>query len=121
MRKIPKARGPYSHSARAGSFVFVAGQLPIDPNTEELLDGDMEKLTNQVIDNIEAVLQHEGLGLKDVVKCDVFLIDFAEGPAMNKAYETRFSHGKFPARATVQVAKLPMNARVEIACVAYKS
>lgn len=121
MRKIPKPRGPYSHSTRAGNFVFVAGQIPVDPNTEELVEGDMEKLTNQVIDNIEAVLEHEGLGLKDVVKCDVFLKDFADGPAMNKAYEKRFSHGKLPARATVQVAKLPLDVRVEIACVAYRT
>ena len=120
MKKIPKARGPYSLSVRAGDFVFVAGQLPIDPHTEELVEGDIGKMTNQVIDNLEAVLEHEGMGLKDVVKCDVFLKDMADAPGMNQAYEKRFSHGRPPARATVQVAKLPMDVRVEIACVAYR-
>jgi 2-iminobutanoate/2-iminopropanoate deaminase len=120
MKKIPKERGPYSHSYRAGDTVFVAGQLPIDPKTEEFAHGGIEELTNQVIDNIEAVLAQEGMSLSHVVKCEVFLKDMADGPGMNKAYEKRFSPcGKLPARATIQAAKLPLDARVEISCVAY--
>ncbi len=119
MKKIPKPRGPYSLSRKAGDLLFVAGLLPIDPETGSVIEGDIEILTHQVIDNIEAVLGEEGLSLKDVVKCDVFLKDLSERPGMEKAYEKRFSPGPFPARVTIEAARLPLDVRVEIACVAY--
>ena len=119
MKKNLKARGPYSLSRRAGDLLFVAGQLPIDPDTGAVVEGDIEILTHQVIDNIEAILEQEGLSLKDVVKCDVFLKDLSERPGMDKAYEKRFSEGPLPARVTIQAARLPLDVRVEIACVAY--
>lgn len=123
MKKIsctgaPKAIGPYSQAIAAGDFLFVSGQLPMDPTTGELIPGDIEALTHQTIDNLAAILKAAGLSLAHVVKTEVFLLDMADFQAMNRAYGERFSTEPTPARAAIQVAGLPRGARIEIACIA---
>jgi 2-iminobutanoate/2-iminopropanoate deaminase len=127
LRKIettqaPKAIGPYSQAIviEAGQkLVFVSGQLPIDPETGKLIDGDMRAMTKQVIDNLEAVLKASGSSLKQVVRTDVFLKDLlADFATMNEVYASHFSGETTPARQTIQAAALPMGSRVEISCVA---
>ena len=113
----PKAIGPYSQGAVAGGFLFTAGQIPLDPATMKLVEGDIGALTNRVIDNLEAVLAGAGCKLADVVKSTVFLVDLGEFAGMNEVYGKRFGDHR-PARSTVQVAKLPAGARVEIEVVA---
>lgn len=116
----PEARGPYSQAIAAGDFVFVAGQIPIDPKTKALVEGDIGTLTMKVLDHIEAILKEAGLDLRHVVKVEVFLKDLNDFQAMNQAYAKRFDKGPLPARVTIQAAKLPMDCRIEISCVAYK-
>lgn len=113
----PDAIGPYAHAVWNGSELFCSGQTPIDPATGKLITGDVTAQTHRVFDNLAAVLAAAGLSLDHVVKCNVYLVDMADFPAMNAAYGQRFSD-PFPARTTVAVAALPLGARVEIECVA---
>jgi 2-iminobutanoate/2-iminopropanoate deaminase len=113
----PKAIGPYSHAVWAGDLLYLSGQTPIDPATGKLVPGDVSAQTARVFDNLAAVLSDAGLSLEDVVKCNVFLADFADFAAMNAVYQGRF-RAPFPARSTVAVAGLPMGARVEIEMIA---
>jgi len=113
----PKAIGPYSQAVWNGSELFCSGQTPIDPATGKLIDGDVAAQTHRVFDNLAAVLAAAGLTLDDAVKCNVYLTDMKDFPAMNGAYESRFS-APFPARTTVAVAGLPLGAQVEIELVA---
>jgi 2-iminobutanoate/2-iminopropanoate deaminase len=113
----PAAIGPYSHAVWAGRQLFCSGQTPIDPATGKLIDGDVEAQTHRAFDNLQAVLEDAGLRMDDVVKCNVYLTDMANFAAMNKAYATRFT-APYPARTTVAVAGLPLNAQVEIELVA---
>jgi len=113
----PKAIGPYSHAVRTGQLLFVSGQVPIDPATGELVDGDITVQTARVMNNLDAVLKAGGLSFKDVVRTTIFLADMADFAAVNSVYGTFFSE-PYPARATVQVARLPKNARVEIDAIA---
>lgn len=113
----PKAIGPYSQAVWNGSEIFCSGQTPIDPATGKLLTGDVAAQTHRVLDNLAAVLAAAGLSLADVIKCNVYLTDMADFAAMNGAYAERFS-APYPARTTVAVAGLPLNARVEIECIA---
>lgn len=114
----PKAIGPYSQAVFAGDFLFVSGQLPIDPLTGELVEGGIETMTHRVIDNLAAILESAGLSLSDVVKTEVFLKDMADFQAMNRAYAERFSHDPAPARQTL-AASLPRDALIEISCIAF--
>ncbi len=114
--QAPLAIGPYSQAISAGEFVFVSGQLPLDPATSQLIEKDIEAMTHRVIDNLEAILTAAGLSLEHVVKTEVYLKDLSDFPAMNRAYGSRFNHGIAPARQTLQVAKLPMDARIERNC-----
>ncbi|MBS0604005.1 MAG: hypothetical protein JSS60_03090 [Verrucomicrobia bacterium] len=116
----PKAIGPYSQAIAAGPYLFLSGQIPIDPSVGKVTDSTIEGQTKQVIDNIEAILASEGLSLLDVVRCDVYLKDMQDFPEMNAIYAERFSHAAKPARTTIQAAKLPLDSRVEITCVAYR-
>ncbi len=116
----PKAIGPYSQAIAAGPFLFISGQVPVDPKTGTITAATIEDQTNQVLDNIEAILAAEGLSLEHVVKTEVFLKDMQDFSKMNAVYAERFAHAIKPARATVQVAKLPLDARIEIACIAYR-
>ncbi len=115
----PAAIGPYSHAVWSGSELFCSGQTPIDPSTGKLITGDVPAQTHRVFDNLQAVLEDNGLSLDDVVKCNVYLTDMADFTAMNAAYGDRFS-APYPARTTVAVAGLPLGARVEIECMARK-
>ena len=113
----PKAVGPYSQAIKAGGLLFLAGQIPLDPGSGALVDGDIAVQTRRVLDNIGAVLGAAGLSFADVVKTTVFLADLNDMPAMNQIYATYFPEPQ-PARATVQVARLPRDVRVEIDAIA---
>ena len=113
------AIGPYSHAIDDGSHVFCSGQTPIDPATGALRDGGVGDQTHQCFDNLFAVLADGGLTSDDVVKVNVYLTDMNDFAEMNEAYAARFASPP-PARTTVGVAALPMNARVEIELVAKK-
>lgn len=113
----PGAIGPYSQAIKAGGMVFCSGQIPIDPATGEFVPGDVAEQTDQVLKNLVEVLRAAGAGLEHVVKTSVFLADMGDFVAMNEVYGRYFSDNK-PARATVQAARLPKDARVEIDCIA---
>lgn len=113
----PGAIGPYSQAVKTGNMVFCSGQIPIDPATNEFVSNDVAEQTRQVLKNLTAVLQAAGTNLNNVVKTTVFLADMNDFTAMNEIYAEFFSENK-PARATVQAARLPRDARVEIDCIA---
>jgi len=115
--KAPKAIGPYSAALRAGQLVFVSGQVPLDPETGAMIEGDIGHQTRQVIHNISALLDASGLSLAQVVRTTVFLADMNDFGAMNEVYRTFFSE-PYPARSTVQAARLPRDARIEIDVIA---
>jgi 2-iminobutanoate/2-iminopropanoate deaminase len=119
MPGAPKPRGPYSHAVRAGDFIYVSGQGPVDPQTNEFSFGDIKHETRIVLDNVRRILEGSGATMADVVKCSVFLDDRNDFSAMNEVYAEFFGDTK-PARTTVEVV-LPMEGmKVEIDCVAYK-
>ena len=113
----PGAIGPYSQAVKAGNMVFCSGQIPIDVATGEFVSDDVAEQTTQVLKNLSAVLEAAGTSLNNVVKTTVFLADMNDFTAMNEVYAEFFSENK-PARATVQAARLPKDARVEIECIA---
>ena len=115
--KAPGAIGPYSQAVKAGNMVFCSGQIPIDPTTGEFASNNVAEQTHQVLSNLSAVLEAAGTSLNNVVKTTVFLADMNDFTAMNEIYAEFFSDNK-PARATVQAARLPRDARVEIECIA---
>lgn len=115
--QAPTAIGPYSQAIRAGGFIFTAGQIGIVPATRALAGPDIESQTRQALENVKAVLEASGSCLKHVVKTTVFLQDMGEFARMNAVYGEYFSDDP-PARSTVQVAALPMGARVEIEAIA---
>lgn len=113
----PAAIGPYSQAIEAGGFVFLSGQVPIDPKTGELVSGDIATQTDRVLDNLAAVLEAAGCSFADVVKTTIYLVDLGDFAAVNATYAKRFT-GAPPARATIQVSALPKGARVEIDAIA---
>jgi 2-iminobutanoate/2-iminopropanoate deaminase len=115
--RAPKAIGPYSQAIRANGFVFASGQIPIDPETGKFVAGGIAEQTEQVIKNLSRVLEAAGSGLNQVVKTTVYLTDMEEFAAMNEVYGRFFSEEP-PARATVEAARLPRDARVEIEVIA---
>ena len=115
--RAPRAIGPYSQAIRVGNLVFASGQIPIDPTTGDFVPGGVAEQTEQVMKNLTAVLKAAGLGLDQVVKTTVFLANMDDFGAMNEVYGRFFSE-KPPARATVQAARLPRDARVEIEAIA---
>jgi len=117
----PSAIGPYSQAIALQSFVFVSGQLPIDPNTGELIQGDIKALTRQTLDNMEAILIASGSSLYHVVRADIFLKDLkGDFVAMNEEYAKRFNPQAPPARQTIQAAELPKGSPIEISCIALR-
>lgn len=118
-KNAPQAVGPYSQAIKVGSTIYCAGQIGLDPTTGQLVSGGIEAETKRVMENIKAVLTEGGFQLKDVVQATVFLTDLSEFQTFNTTYGTFFSTDP-PARATVQVAALPRNARVQIAVTAVK-
>ena len=115
--KAPRPIGPYSQAIKAGNFLFLAGQVPLDPATGELIEGDIATQTRRTMENIMAVLENAGLGPENVVKATVYLADMDDFPAMNEVYGTYFKETP-PARAAIQVARLPKDAKVEIDMIA---
>lgn len=115
----PKAAGPYSQAIVAGDLVFCAGQIPLDPATGQLVEGDIAAQTGRVLDNLAAVLAAAGSDLSHIVKTTVFLADINDFAAMNEAYALRFGDHR-PARSTFQVAALPRGARLEIEAIAVR-
>jgi len=113
----PLAIGPYSQAIRANGFIFVSGQIPVDPTTQQIVNDGIARQTEQVLRNLEAILRAAGSGLDKVVRTGVFLKDMGEFAAMNDVYE-RFFPNAAPARSTVEVARLPKDVRVEIDCIA---
>ena len=115
--KAPAAIGPYSQGVRAGGFVFFSGQIPIDPATGEVCNGDITVQTELVMSNIAALLDAAGVGFDSVVKTTIFLTDLADFAAVNAVYGSRFSNEP-PARSTVEVSALPKGVKIEIEVVA---
>jgi 2-iminobutanoate/2-iminopropanoate deaminase len=117
--KAPKAIGPYSQAVSVGNTYYLSGQTPIDPATGKLVEGGFDASARRVFENLGAVLAEAGLSFRNVVKASVFLIDFADFQAMNAIYAEYFGDHK-PARSTIQVAKLPMGAPIEIDFIAVR-
>ncbi len=113
----PKAIGPYSQAVRANGFVFVSGQIALDPRSQELVPGDITVQTQRVLENVRGILQAAGSSLEKVVRTTVFLSDMNEFASMNQVYAQYFRQD-FPARSTVQAARLPRDVRVEIDVIA---
>ena len=113
----PQAIGPYSQAVKAGGFVFASGQIPLDPASMQIVDGDVRIQAARVLENLQAVLEAAGSSLEQVVKTTVFLADMNDFAAMNEVYATVFGATR-PARSTVEVARLPRDARIEIDVVA---
>lgn len=118
--EAPAAIGPYSQAIDAGDFVFLSGQVPLDPKTGELVKGTIELETDRVLDNLGAVLEASGCSFSDVVKTTIYLTDLGDFQAVNATYAKRFNAEAPPARATIQVSALPKGARVEIDAIAKK-
>ncbi len=115
----PEAIGPYSQAIESNGFIFLSGQIAIDPSSGQMDEKDIETQTRRVFKNIKAVLKSSGTKITNVVKCTVFLTDMNDFAKMNKIYEEEFE-GHKPARSTVQVARLPRDAMIEIECTAVK-
>ena len=116
---VPTPRGPYTPAVRAGDFIFVAGQGPIDPATNQMSYGDIRHETRLVLNNIKRILEGCGSSMEDVVKCSVFLVDARDFGAMNEVYAEFFGNAK-PARTTVEAKFASPPMKVEIDCIAYK-
>jgi 2-iminobutanoate/2-iminopropanoate deaminase len=116
--KAPKAIGPYSQAIKAGNFLFLSGMLPIDPRVGKIVETTIEGQTRQIFHNIEEVLKAAGLNLEHVVRMEVFLKELADFQAMNGVYALKFPQDTKPARHAFQVARLPLDALVEITCTA---
>jgi len=115
--RAPEAIGPYSQAIKANGFIFASGQIPLDPATMQIVEGGIQEQTGRVLDNLKAVLEAAGSSLGRVVKTTVYLADMGEFAAMNEIYAKYFGATK-PARATVQVARLPRDVKVEIDVIA---
>mgnify|MGYP001474536263 CR=1 FL=1 len=116
--RAPKAVGPYSQAVKAGPFVFVSGQIPLDPSTGQVVQGDVTVQAERVLQNLQAVLEAAGASLADAVRVTVYLKDMNDFKAMNEIY-ARYFPSDPPARVTVEVSRLPMDVRVEMDVVAY--
>ena len=118
--QAPKAVGPYSPALRAGQLLFLSGQIPLDPATGQMIEGDIAAQTRRVMDNLGALLDAAGLSFGAVVRTTIFLADMNDFTAMNQVYGRFFGENP-PARATVQAARLPRDAKVEIEAIAVLS
>jgi 2-iminobutanoate/2-iminopropanoate deaminase len=116
-KDAPQAIGPYSQAIRANGFVFVSGQVAIDPSTQQVISGDVAAQTERVLKNLAAILKAAGSGLEKVVRCGVFLKNMTDFAAMNEIYGRHFGAAP-PARSTVEVARLPKDVLVEIDVIA---
>lgn len=119
-KKAPVAIGPYSQAKWAGNTLFVSGQIPLEPFSMEMVYG-VELATHQVMKNLEAILLEAGLSFSNVVKTTIFLKDMEDFMEVNKVYSSYFPEKSYPARETIEVARLPKDAELEISMIAYKS
>ena len=113
----PSAVGPYAQGVAFGNFLFCSGQIPLIPETGKIVSGDIRIQTARVLENLAAVLKAHGMGLENVVKTTVFMVDLGEFASMNEVYASYFAQA-FPARSTVEVSALPKGARLEIEAIA---
>ena len=113
----PKPVGPYSQAVKVGDFIFISGQIPIDPKQDALIVGDFTAETRQVFDNLEAICVQASIGLEDIVKLNIFLKDLSKFDEVNKIMAEKFRE-PYPARATIQVVRLPMDVNIEIDAIA---
>lgn len=116
--RAPAAIGPYSQAVKAGGFLFISGQIPIDPATGQVVQGDAAVQTDQVLQNIRNILEDSGASIEGVVKTTIFLVDMNDFAVVNEAYAKYFNLEP-PARATVEVSRLPKDVRVEIEAIAW--
>jgi 2-iminobutanoate/2-iminopropanoate deaminase len=117
--KAPKAVGPYSQAVRFANLVFISGQIPLDPKSGEIVGGDIEVQTKQVLDNLKAIVEASGMGLENVLKCTCFLKNMEHFARFNSVYNTYFEN-VLPARETVEVSRLPKDVLVEISAICGK-
>ena len=120
-KDAPGAVGPYSQAIQTGSLIFVSGQLPLDAKTGQLVKGNIQDQTDCVLENIKSILKAAGSDLSHVVRCDVFLKDMDDFKSVNEVYSSKFSTDPKPARQAVQVGRLPLDAMIEISCIAQKA
>jgi 2-iminobutanoate/2-iminopropanoate deaminase len=116
--RAPRAIGPYSQAVRAGDFLFLSGQIPLDPETGQVVTGDISAQTRRVMDNLQAVLAAAGVSLDAVVRTTIYLADLGDFAAVNEIYGSYFA-SPAPARSPGQVARLPRDARIEIDAIAH--
>ncbi len=119
-KSAPQAIGPYSQAVSAGGFVFVSGQIGMDPATGMLVEGSAASQAERALKNIAAILEAAGSSLSRVVRCDLYLASLSDFASVNEVYARYFSGPNLPARATVEAARLPKDALVEISCIAVK-
>jgi len=117
-KKAPAAIGPYSPTLKVGNLIFSSGQIPIDPKTGKMIEGDIEAQARMALDNLKAVLEPYSIGLENVVKTTIFLKDMNNFVRVNKVYGEYFKE-KFPARSCVEVSRLPKDAEIEIEAIAF--
>lgn len=118
--KAPAAIGPYAQANAAGDFIFTSGQIPLDPATGKLVEGEIEEQSRQVFANLKAILEEAGSGLDKVIKTTCFMADLGDFARMNQVYAEYFPDGVYPSRSAFQVGALPMGARLEIEAIAIK-
>lgn len=116
-KKAPAPVGPYSQGVECGGFIFFSGQIPLDPSTGNLVEGDVSKQTEMVMKNIGALLESEGMGFESIIKTTIYIRNMGDFAKVNEVYASCFT-GDFPARSTVEVSALPKNALVEIEVIA---
>lgn len=117
-KKAPAAIGPYSPALKVGNLIFASGQIPVDPKTGKMIEGDIEAQTRRALENLKAVLKPYSIGLENVVKATIFLKDMNNFSRVNKVYGEYFKE-KFPARSCVEVSRLPKDANIEIEAIAF--
>jgi 2-iminobutanoate/2-iminopropanoate deaminase len=115
-KTAPKAVGPYSQAIKYGNFVFISGQIPIDPETDEIVTGNIEEQTSRVLNNLKAIIKASGMGLENVLKCTCFLKDMEDFTRFNSVYNSYFGE-ILPARECVEVSKLPKDVMVEVSAI----
>jgi 2-iminobutanoate/2-iminopropanoate deaminase len=126
LRKIetegaPKAIGPYSQAVATEHFIFVSGQIPIEPKSGKIIDQTIQGQTRQVLDNLEAILKADGLSLENVIRTEIYVKEIDDFQIINTIYAERFSHPIKPARQLMQVARLPLDSLIEISCIALRT
>jgi 2-iminobutanoate/2-iminopropanoate deaminase len=119
-KNAPAAIGPYSQGIMVGNMLFISGQIPVDPASGQIVSGDIREQTRQVMKNVSAILNEAGMTLENVVKTTIFLKDMNKFSDVNEVYKSFFNEGDYPARSTIEVARLPKDVLIEIEAIAIK-